>query len=105
MNSACGNTAEGFWRYRHGEFAHLVSVAMSSLGELSSHLKEALDSSLLSPGEHQSLEQDATRARKCVSGLLRYLRSTDAPDRWRRPKGKGKGKGEGTSEGKGDGAS
>ncbi len=51
INSACSNTSEGFWRYAHREFSHFANVARASVGELSSHLREARDIGLITAAE------------------------------------------------------
>jgi four helix bundle protein len=89
IRSACGNTAEGFWRYRHTEFAYFVSIARGSLGELSSHLKEAVASGFVTPDEHLAVEAELDAARDAVSGLLRYLQRTKEPPP-RKPRGAAK---------------
>ncbi len=84
IRSACGNVAEGFWRYGHREFAHYVTIARGSLGELESHLIEAAGAGLLTAEEHASLSLDTTLARESVTGLLKYLRRSQAPTREQR---------------------
>src|SRR5262245_36364705 len=43
MRSACRNTAEGFYRFRHPEFANFVNIAIGSLGELVDGTVDALE--------------------------------------------------------------
>ena len=77
--SACSNVAEGFWRYKHPEFAHFVKIARASLAELLSHFTEAARDGLLSPEEHQSLVNDTDVALKVTGGLMYYLLTTPTP--------------------------
>ena len=73
------NIAEGFDRYYHGEFGHLVGVAKGSLGETIDALKEAKAKKYVSEEEFERLHALAERARKATAGLLRYLQSSEAP--------------------------
>jgi four helix bundle protein len=79
IRSACGNVAEGFWRYGHREFAHYVTIARGSLGELQSHLTEAASDGLLTAEEHRILGIETKRALESLTGLLKYLRQTRTP--------------------------
>jgi four helix bundle protein len=86
-NSACRNTAEGFWRYRHPEFAHFVNIAKGSLGELLDSTDEALANRYIQQAEHKRLNALIERAIKANAGLLEYLQTTPTPPR-RPQKGK-----------------
>lgn len=41
--SACYNTSEGFYRYRHGQFGNQLAIARASLGEGLDQLDEGLE--------------------------------------------------------------
>ena len=88
--SAPSNLSEGFQRYFHGEFGYLTSVAKGSLGETINHLHDAAARRYIDKDEHSSLIELATKALKATSGLLRYLRSSEAPGDNRRRKRKPK---------------
>jgi four helix bundle protein len=75
IRSACGNISEGFWRYRHPEFAHFVTIARGSLGELLSHLSEATGDGLLTVDELG------------IWWRKRTPLSTPSPDCWRTSSG------------------
>ena len=71
--------SEGFWRYKHPEFAHYVRMARGSLGELLSHFAEAAEDGLLTVEEQQSLVKDTNEALRVLGGLMRYLLATKTP--------------------------
>ena len=78
--SVPANIAEGFERYRHGQFGFHAGVAKGSLGELKSHLEEARARKFISEDTANSLIQLVIYARKTTSGLIRHLRTTEAPE-------------------------
>ena len=78
--SAPANIAEGFERYRHGQFGFHAGVAKGSLGELKSHLEEARARKFISDATAKSLIELLISARKTTSGLIRHLRTTEAPE-------------------------
>src|SRR5580765_4529499 len=51
--SACRNIAEGFYRFRHPEFANFVNIAIGSLGELVDGTDDALEHGYIDRTEHQ----------------------------------------------------
>ena len=77
--STTKNLAEGFERFYHGEFAQFASIAKGSLGETIDALKEGKAKAYFSPQDAEALLALAERARKATSGLIRYLRSSQAP--------------------------
>jgi four helix bundle protein len=77
--STTKNLAEGFERFYHGEFAQFASIAKGSLGETIDALKEGKTKAYFSPQDADALLALAERARKATSGLIRYLRSSQAP--------------------------
>ena len=81
------NISEGFDLYRHGRFAFHVGVAKGSLGELQTHLEEAHQRQMLSDDCMKGLMQLIVRTRKTISGLLRHLSRTAAPEPWRQGHG------------------
>ena len=85
-NSACKNTAEGFWRYRHAEFAHFVNIAKGSLGELLDSTDEALKKRYIKKPEYDQLNLLIERALKAAGGLHAYLLDNPTPPRKKKPK-------------------
>jgi four helix bundle protein len=84
--SVTRNLAEGFDRYYHSEFAQFASIAKGSVGETIDALKEGRACGYLSAAEFESLLALAERARKALSGLIRHLKSTNAPGEEDRPR-------------------
>ena len=77
-NSACANGGEGFSRYRPREFAHFLDVVKGSLTEIIEHLDDVLALQLASEIETDEICALCRRARGAATGLIRYLRSSDA---------------------------
>jgi four helix bundle protein len=77
--STTRNIAEGFGRFKHGDFARFVRIAKASEVELLDHFNEAFDSGYLSDSQRRELEHAARKAIKAASGLIRYLESTPDP--------------------------
>src|SRR6476646_11525780 len=74
--SACRNVAEGFYRYRHPEFANLVNIAIGSLGELLDGTDDALEHNYITEAEHESLNRQIERALFTSIALEQHLLST-----------------------------
>jgi four helix bundle protein len=83
--SAPRNISEGFYRYKHGEFAYHTNVAKASLGEVKTHLVDAKTSHYITEQQFTTLYPLAKEAMATTSGLLRYLRSSEAPKVWLNP--------------------
>ena len=62
--SACYNTSEGFYRYKHGEFGHHLNIARGSLGELQDQLDEGLESKYFTKEQHSEMSRLRYRAMK-----------------------------------------
>jgi four helix bundle protein len=77
--SATRNIAEGFGRFKHGDFARFVRMAKASEVELLDHFNEAFDCGYVSDAERRTLEHAAKKAIKASNGLIRYLESTPDP--------------------------
>jgi four helix bundle protein len=77
--SVCRNISEGFYRYGHAEFAHLVNVAKASLGETQDGLQEALQSGYVTRTEFDEMWALSKRCMAACNGLHRYLRNSSAP--------------------------
>ena len=80
--SVPANLAEGFERYKHGQFGYHAGVAKGSLGELKTHLEEAGKRGLITGDCLTPLITLLVRARKTTTGLLRHLQTTEAPQAW-----------------------
>jgi four helix bundle protein len=81
--SAPANISEGFDRYKHGQFAYHAGVAKSSLAELKTHLEEAHTRGFLKQETFADLRQLLIGTKKTTSGLIRYLKKTEAPEPWK----------------------
>jgi four helix bundle protein len=85
--SACRNTAEGFYRFGHPEFAHFVNIARGSLGELLESVEDARLSNYVTVGEGDALEGTIQHAIAAASSLYTHLITTPTPPRAsKRPK-------------------
>jgi four helix bundle protein len=73
------NIAEGFGRFKHGDFARFVRIGKASEVELLNHLQEAHYSNHLSDEELDALDHSVRKAIRAANGLIRYLDST--PDK------------------------
>ncbi|HEX2344845.1 MAG TPA: four helix bundle protein [Vicinamibacterales bacterium] len=78
--SVCRNISEGFYRYKHKEFANFVSIAKGSLGETQDALEDALQSGFVTREEFDEMWQLSKRCMAAVNGLHFYLRTTKEPD-------------------------
>lgn len=77
--SACRNLAEGFARFRHGDFARFVTISHASLAELLDLFDEAEAKRYISADEHEVMEQKTRRAMRVANGLRRYLHHSPTP--------------------------
>ena len=78
--SVPANISEGFDRYKHGQFGYHAGVAKGSLGELKTHLEEARKRGFLTEDCLKELIALLVRTRKTTSGLIRHLKTTEAPE-------------------------
>ena len=78
------NISEGFDRYKHGQFGYHAGVAKGSLGELKGHLQEARKRGFLTEDCLKELITLLVRTRKTTSGLIRHLKTTEAPEPFQR---------------------
>ena len=81
-SSAPTNIADGFGYYRHPDFARFVRIARAELSETHCHLGDGVDRRYWSKEEAEELRQLANRAVGATTGLLRYLMTTEAPQKW-----------------------
>jgi four helix bundle protein len=80
-NSACKNTAEGFARFQHPDFARFVNIARGSLVELIDSTDEAIEKGYIDKAEYKALNDLIERAKASSTGLHQHLISTPTPKR------------------------
>ena len=73
--SASRNIAEGFARFRPGDFARFLEIARASLTETHHHLRDGHDRGYFTPADRDRLQLLIGRAAKATTRLLLYLRS------------------------------
>ena len=74
-SSVTRNIAEGFGRYRPGEFARFLDIARGSLTETHNSLRDGHDRGYFTAVDTDRMQLLAGRAAKAVTGLIRYLRT------------------------------
>ena len=72
-NSACHNTAEGFYKFKHKAFAASLRIARGELGETRDQLESAKHKKYIDAKEHEELESLCRRALGANAGLLNWL--------------------------------
>ena len=77
--SACYNTSEGFYRYKHGEFGHLLNVARGSLGEALDQIDEGGENKYFTKEQQTEMRRMCIRAMK-ANVALRASWVSEAPD-------------------------
>jgi four helix bundle protein len=78
-SSVTRNTAEGFGRYRHKEFANFLIIARGSVFEISDYLRDGVKRrfwTIDTVNEHHVL---CKRTSAAASRLIRYLKSHPDP--------------------------
>jgi four helix bundle protein len=75
--STMSNIAEGFERGGSAEFAHFLSIAKGSAGEVESQLYVALDQEYISHDEFSQMETLVISLKKLLAGFMKYLRESD----------------------------
>ena len=74
-SSVTRNIAEGFGRYRPGEFARFLDIARGSLTETHNSLRDGHDRGYFTAVDTDRMQLLAGRAAKAITGLIRYLRA------------------------------
>ena len=74
--SVMSNIAEGFERGGNAEFAHFLTMAKGSAGEVEAQAYVALDQQYLSEAEFKRLQGEIGSTRRLIGGLIRYLKSS-----------------------------
>jgi four helix bundle protein len=72
-NSACHNTAEGFYKFKHKLFAASLRIARGELGEARDQIESASQKAYIDAKEHTELESLCKRALGANGGLIRFL--------------------------------
>ena len=78
--SVPSNIAEGFNLYKHGRFSYHVGVAKASLAELKNHLKDGRERGYFDDITYKDLEAMRLEAQRTAMGLLKHLKTSEAPD-------------------------
>jgi len=73
VNSACHNTSEGFYQYKHRPFAASLRIARGQLGETNDQLDAALQKAYITPEEYEDLTGLCAQALAANAGLSNYL--------------------------------
>jgi four helix bundle protein len=73
--SVLSNIAEGFERGTRREFAHALTVAKGSCGELRAQVAVASDQKYLSPADCEDVTNRCRRLSAGIARLISYLRS------------------------------
>jgi len=79
--SILSNIAEGYERGGDKEFLRFLSIAKGSCGEVRSQLYIALDQAYLTRESFEQLSRSAEEISRLISGLMRYLSSSEPSGR------------------------
>ena len=69
--SACNNTSEGLYRYKHGEFGNFLNIARASLGEALDQIDDGPESEYFTAAQHEEMRRMCLRAMKANTALRR----------------------------------
>jgi four helix bundle protein len=79
IRSACYNTSEGFYRYRHGEFGNFLNIARGSLGEALDQIDDGRESDYFTADQHTEMRRLCIRAMKANIALRKSWGNSEAP--------------------------
>ena len=77
--SACYNTSEGFYRYKHGQFGNQLNIARGSLGEALDQIDEGRENDYFTADQHTEMRRMCLRAIKCINALRKSWGNKEAP--------------------------
>ena len=77
--SACYNTSEGFYRYKHGEFGHMLNTARGSLGEALDQINEGRELNYFADDQHLEMKRICIRAMKAITALKKSWGNSEPP--------------------------
>jgi four helix bundle protein len=77
--SACYNTSEGFYRYKHGEFGNLLNIARGSLGEALDQIGDGHENHYFTGEQHTEMKRMCLRAMKANIALRKSWGDSEAP--------------------------
>jgi four helix bundle protein len=72
-SSACHNTSEGFYKFKHKPFAASLRIARGELGEARDQLEAAAHKKYITEAEHAELDALCRRALGANGGLIKFL--------------------------------
>jgi len=92
MRSACYQTSEGFYLFKHKPFAHFLDGAYAALGEVLDQIDDGHEHGYFSEDQQTEMRRLGRRGMKANRRLAEYLRNTpdqpysERPQRPARPK-------------------
>ena len=79
MRSACYQTSEGFYWFKHKPFAHYLDGAYASLGETLDQIDDGHERGYFSEEQQTEMRRIARRAMKANRSLATWLRANPDP--------------------------
>jgi four helix bundle protein len=73
VSSACRNTSEGFYKYRHSEFKRYLNIARGSLGETLDAIEDGLQRNYFSEETAREMTNPCDRAMIAHLRLMQTL--------------------------------
>jgi four helix bundle protein len=86
LRSACYQTSEGFYFFKHKPFAHYLDGAYASLGETLDQIDDGHERGYFSEEQQTEMRRLARRAMKCNRRLADWLRNNPDPPSAQPPK-------------------
>jgi len=84
-DSVAANIAEGFPQTSDRSFAHFLTIARASAGEVRAHLQLAVDRGYITAADMRHCDDLAEQISRMTTRLIQHLRRTDRRDRWLTP--------------------